>query len=98
MRLAELPYLYFTDTNRAFIPGRYKIFVCFDSTRFHAVCAGLVIDALPIVCNNHPCRSLIVADRSLICRRYSARWKINNFSAVDYKLRGSNAFSDHACF
>jgi hypothetical protein len=71
MRLAELSYLHLTDMNRAFTPAGYKIFVCLDSTRFHALCVGLVIDALPIVCNNQPCRSLIMADRSLICRRYS---------------------------
>jgi hypothetical protein len=27
-----------------------------------------------------------------------SRWKINNFAAVSYKLRGSNAFNDHALF
>jgi len=84
--------------NLAFIPGGYKIFVCYNSTRFHAVCAGLVIDVLSIVCNNQPCPRLIMADRSLIFRRYSVTWKINNFAAVNYKLRSSNSFSDHALF
>jgi len=46
MYLAELPYPYFTDMKWAFITGGYKRFVSFDSTVFHAVCAGLVIDAL----------------------------------------------------
>ena len=27
-----------------------------------------------------------------------SRWKINNFAAVNYKLRSPNAFSDHALF
>ena len=71
MRLTELPYLYFTVMNRAFIPVDYKIFVCSMRPVYMQCALSLVIDALLIVCNNQPCRGLIMADRSLICRRNS---------------------------
>jgi len=98
MRLAELLYLYSTDMNRAFITAGHKILSV--SIRLPFMQGALALSSMR-------CRSCVVISHVAVLSCpighssadvIPSRWKINNFAAVNYKLRGSNAFSDHACF